>query len=841
MATKKAESLAYKEIALDGKLITAIDATRIGPNFRSLQNMRYTDASPQAIGGMSKINTTIPTTYFKVRSGFHFVKSVPEVESHVLVQAWNTGLTASQVLQNTTAVPTAGDFSATALHTDASGASTGYFSGAPQGAVAYCNSKESMIWAGDEDRCPAFINYDETAAAFEYDFSDIINNDKTDASNIATILSSANEAAFYVGALRPIKNIELYIGTANTTAATISGEYWDGSAWQSLTTLVDNTATGGVTMGLTGGNTITFDDTEPVAKVKSINTLVLYWYKFQTNTPIDVTTTVYKCTLDASFQSIKDLWDGEYRVTTSTVVTAAGAADGEFASHVFSENFSNAGGQDDNSTFLDMNGYATTTFLIVGFTERVAGIRMVFEGSKVNTTASVLTVKYWNGTAWVAVSDLDDGTIKATGKTLSGTGTVSWTSPSKQSEFKKTLTDVPHFYYRFEWSVSLSASSIFLDYVGGISAQEEIGNYKFPMFAHDRLILCSDQDGNKNEALVSAKHTNTVFNGEDSTVLSFGDARELTAGAGMFRQYGSALYKLTVITKADETWVVTGDSPEEYVQYQASDVKGCVAPATLKVAHVNFDNEQSSSLNRYITIFQGANGIHLYDGSVLIDIHDDIKDLFDKRLSTSINTSKLKDSVGFFDEFNQEYHWLFAAGTSTTLDKEFVYDLKRGKWYDISRGPGLALQVGFEVSDTDKNTYNYGTIDTGYMEHLENGTSFDGTAIACIMDLGDVNLSEGLSTEQTQIRALKLTQVAKTTTANSATLTHYGDTEDTGEALTYSPSASGKRVSSVVNSTGLGPHTYHRIKMEMSTDDETIGFEPLVLAAAYKVIRQDLS
>ena len=62
-------------IPLSGKLITAEDPLIIGKNFKILTNMRYGDASPKTITGMTKINTTALTTYLKVRSAFHFRKN----------------------------------------------------------------------------------------------------------------------------------------------------------------------------------------------------------------------------------------------------------------------------------------------------------------------------------------------------------------------------------------------------------------------------------------------------------------------------------------------------------------------------------------------------------------------------------------------------------------------------------------------------------------------------------------------------------------------------------------------------------------------------------------------
>ena len=74
-----------------------------GENFQSLINLRYNDANPKAIAGNTKINSSIiDTTYLKTRSAIHYTKDQPS-ESHVLVEAYNDGLTASRILQNTTA------------------------------------------------------------------------------------------------------------------------------------------------------------------------------------------------------------------------------------------------------------------------------------------------------------------------------------------------------------------------------------------------------------------------------------------------------------------------------------------------------------------------------------------------------------------------------------------------------------------------------------------------------------------------------------------------------------------------------------------------------------------
>jgi len=52
------DSVVFKEVSLDGKLVTAEDPVTIGDNFQQLTNMRYRRTNPYAIGGMTEINTT---------------------------------------------------------------------------------------------------------------------------------------------------------------------------------------------------------------------------------------------------------------------------------------------------------------------------------------------------------------------------------------------------------------------------------------------------------------------------------------------------------------------------------------------------------------------------------------------------------------------------------------------------------------------------------------------------------------------------------------------------------------------------------------------------------------
>ena len=482
------KSIRIKELTFTGKLITHLDGTLIGENFKTLTNLRYTDRNVRGIGGMTQINTTPLTSHPLIHNGMHFIKEQP-AESHILIQAYNSGETESKVFQNITAVPNQGDFSATALHTDASGANGGRFSLAPGGTVAYCNGKESMIWGGDEYRCAGFINYDEGGNTFSYDFTDILNNTLTDASNLATLTPDTSGAAdgwMYVGSTRPLKGIKIYVDTANTAAATLATKYWNGTAWAAVSSISDGTASGGVPLAQTGY--ITFDDTDGSAKTQAIEGTMLYWYQIQVP-GMDATTVIYYCTVDTAWQSIKDVWGGELQPITSAQMSTNTAARWPDVTILVAEA--------DLTNFIDMNGFPTSNALYFGFSEQLTGMRVQM-GDEVQQTASrVLVLKYWNGTAWTAVSNLTDGTSKG-GQALNQSGYVWWSAPTPTSEVKLDLNDqgVKLYYYQLKWSGLLSQGEI--DQVEGVRASKEIQPFKFPLFAHNRLFLCGEINGKKN-------------------------------------------------------------------------------------------------------------------------------------------------------------------------------------------------------------------------------------------------------------------------------------------------------------------------------------------------------
>ena len=789
-------------ILFTGKLNTAVDGTTLQQgDFQVLKNMRYGENYPRSIAGMTKINSTA-TPEIDIKNGFHFKKSN---ESHVLV--WANG----KVYKNDTAIPNAGAFTVSSIQTDSTGFSTGRFAIAPDGAMIYCNGVETKIWGGDEFRCASFFVGSYTNYTVE------ISNSLT--SDYATISS----LTLYIAATRPISSMKFYIGTANTTANTATVKYWNGSAWTAVTGFSDGTSSGGKSLAQTG--IMSFDTTESIAKAKVEFSSLAYWYQI-TLSAIYASTTVYQITLGSPVETLKDIWNGILNDSSQFFNYNAGWQD--LTNNVKFNDYIDSATQ----TYVDISNFATTGILAVGFTSQQTGLLVKIAPAYGNTNASVLTIKYWNGTAFTAVT-ITDNTISTAGATLGKTGYILWQAPA--DEHIVTI-DGTSFLYFYEFTVSATLdATVRIDQIQGISAQQNPKDYAFPVYWNNRVGLCNNTSQDKNKILLSATDTNCVFNGYDSAVLYFGDNTDLLAATELYIRDTSIFSNLLVL-KQNEIWLIDGTVPSNFVLYNISKTHGITAPLTLKACGIGFTG--TGLIPKHIAIWQANGAIILFDGSTISVLSDDIKNLFDANSSDHINFSYTNISSAFFDSTFNEYHWLFADSTSSTINREMVYDIIKKKWYEVDRGTGKKLQCGIPVIDTLGNSYIYGGIATGYVERLEYGTTFDGNNIVSTLKTGDIAFKDW--GHQSLLRNIKLLARVKSNTTSTVSITHFKDMETTGTSIgSASLTSTTKRVIQEKFSISKGDSVFHAFQLQLTTSNETSALEPIGLQAFVEELRDD--
>jgi len=732
----------YARIYSDEARATLIETLTLSltekQDFRYIYAMISWDSASGGNSWSGTISNLTGAIHDNILSGYHFNKDQP-AESHVLIQAANSAGTTA-ILDNKTAIPDQGNFESSTLYTEPSGASRGQFVAAPQGNVVYCNGKESLIWGGDELRCAAFIL--STAAITNTvtnarDFTEQIQNTLDDSDEIAALGGSYMRGV--IGSTRPVKGVKIYIKTANDTASNIQFKEWTGTAWSDLTE-ADNTAAGDISLAKTG--TITWGDTKATSKPKYLEGRIVYFYQFVLSAG---SAEISHITVDASFQTIKNIWSGD-----PSVVAACKKYDTSVY-HDYTIEVNDA----ITTTIADVSGLVATTHkLLLGFLSPQQGFEVFVPAGKGNGTASVLTIKYNDGDSFEAVSTMHDGTAEG-GATIAGSGVINFTPPARGTEFPTTISkEGPYYYYEFTVSATLDAEAQ-IYYITGIPNPPKISAHKFAVSFQTRTLLCSP-DESPEAVLVSAENAPDVYNGDDSTTLYFGEAENLISGIGLYNRHGSSIYNMAALCKNTETWILTGFSPDTFEKNKISGIIGNAAPLTMDTCEVGYQLGKVG--NRNITIWLPYAGPVVFDGGVIMSM-EGIEPYFDPNDSRCVNYSAIDSSIGKVDPLLKEYNLLIPSGVGqTTPNVWLVCDLIRMKWF--KKEPPTYPQCIFRAEDTNGAQYGFIGFNDGYVRHNENGTTFDGTAIDQSVTLRDVLPTKSMW-DVTQIDFLKLMVKAK--------------------------------------------------------------------------------
>jgi hypothetical protein len=165
--------------------------------------------------------------------------------------------------------------------------------------------------------------------------------------------------------------------------------------------------------------------------------------------------------------------------------------------------------------------------------------------------------------------------------------------------------------------------------------------------------------------------------------------------------------------------------------------------------------------------------------------------------------------------------------------------LKRKRWYNPKRG-SKSLSGSIQVVSIDGSSYNYGFDHNGYLYRLEYGMTFDGVPITARFRTKDIVFAS--IHERTWIRSLWLLAKSKNITTNKVIIKHYADTStiESPYMPTFSPKDLTHRIAQM--SSGKADRSFatplcfvHTLDFSLTTSDEAIGFEPILVAGEYKL------
>jgi hypothetical protein len=763
-----------------------------------------------------------------------------------------------RVYENRTAIPSAGDVEGTHQHADASANLNGRFSEAPGNNVTYCNEEESCIWGGLEIRCAGFFTVDDSAGANPEDYTTQVNNTLQTTDEIVDI--GTNQTFVNIFSTRPLKGIKVYVKNANVGASVLACKTWTGAAFAAVTNLSDGTDVGGATMAQTGW--ITFDST--VATAVPYHFEGLYMYVYQLEVPAPGQCDIYHVALDAPWQDIVDVWDGVYRQMIQ-VQAHNGTNYEDYTLHV------------NESSTLDIpvgcviDGLLNTDKLIVMSEDRLSALKLTMLGGLVNTNASVLTVKYWDGDAYTTVgASLSDGTDNG-GKCFGQSGLIQWSPPSSSLEKKHMLFGTLGYSYELTWSAALSgvkgdaSLETVIDLMYGVPAQLPVRPFKFGGIFKGRSMLggyTAGKEGNRMD--YGMKDGAEVFNGFESSMdgiqsLYYGGIGELTGAIPLYNRFGSRIFSVYLVFKDNQTFLLNGNNPEDYEIFPVSSKVGCPAPMTLDTAEIGF--EMTEEVARNVAIWLSYNGPVMFDGAVMRPIKG-LEKYFDPNDTDYITIGSIENARGWFDTTFREYNLIIPTAAATDPNLWVAYDLEKKRWYEKNTGTAYMPLCGFPVQDVNGVTYHYAGLSEGTMVRLENGTTWNSVGITYRLDTGDFWPLDNAWTES-RIRWLMIV-CKKISEAPDLEVYHYSDTDeeqgenavfvDQSDGLTFVDQSDGITFENATASTvnlGLGGATErltkvvtpmnklawtHGFSFRVTTTTTTKGWQPVLwgLRAEYE-------
>jgi|GEM_PF-687126 len=648
---------------------------------------------------------------------------------------------------------------------------------------------------------------------------------------------SANAVTiWYTLSTRPLKGLEYTLSSANDTTSTSSVKVWNGSSFQTITLTNDGTSSGGISLAQDGE--MLFPTTVGTARPLYFDGLYLYAYLSELSAG---SAEIAQITVNAPFQPIVDIWDGINRQPITFQFWDD--SDDYYEDFTLEVNFDSDSA---NSYGAEIGEMTTSDHIIVMFEDRAAAIKFVMVPTKVNTNASLPTVEYWSGTAWVSGGKVYDTTIsnETAWETMGQTGVWAWEAPDSGEEQPREMFGQTGYVYRLKVDGNFpggAATDVIVDRVYGVTAPVDIPGFTFPVMYGDMLFLCNNSAaGQENRCDYSLPHAPDVWNGDLTSMgglqsLYFGGGEPLTAGAQIFNRYGSNVITALLMLKDNETYLLTGHSPATFQIYSISKNIGCPAPQTLVTAEVGFEVVEGAKRN--VAIWMDYSGPVIFDGSVLHPVRG-IDKYFDPTESDCIDYDNIEIAHGFYDPLQKEYNLLIPSGASqTTVNKWFALDISTLRWYE--KVPATYPQASIQVVDTNGAGYAYAGLDTGYLMRLDNGNDWDGSAMTVTVETGDFYPS-GSMWDQTRVRRVKIAAADITESGDDLSITHYADTATSGTALTALDLDSGtNRVVRSTQATNLLGWS-HRLKFSASTNSTGPDMKLFGWGYLFQIEREDL-
>lgn len=701
-------------VPMQGGMVTVRERPTLGFGEKSLvQNMRCWHPAFETRPGYTKLNTTA----YNAGGGspkniYQFVKGKVD-EKHLFVQFGSDDL-----VEATNDPPATGTTFGTVVHTGTSGSIIGSFTNVNDYMVYSNGSDQHQIYAGQTQPISAFIVVKDTGAHDTFpDLGEDYTEELTDldSSTVAVLDSlgdlSVDYDAIYIMTRTPIDLFNITVSAANGTASTLAFAYWNSSSGWANTAITDNTADGGATLAQSGTVVPTLAADERTLEVpRMMFGQSGFWYRLSLSAgdldaEVELSAVTYDC---ETFVDLVNVWNG----VPTDLVEAQLYVDADSIYDIYS------------TAAITLDEMTTSDELYLSSDDPLEAIYFNF-GSTPNTNAPNITVKYWDGSAWQNVTEVD-GT-----NNFRESGWIWWGRQS--GEHKRQFRNTRYYAYWYQITIDAALSDSTTVAVTGmpyydINKLGRVGRvcttwknralYTFDKFPRDIYVA---------EARELMK-----LNGSDYALLEPGDGRDNATVAAIRFHNELMVFQEEEGAKGGCVTLFEGYSPATFGKLVLSTQIGTFSPKTVVVVDGSKVSTTKKDMNsQSLVFFLSHYGVFVSDGRIITCISDDIQNYFDPRFSECIRN-------GYEDEMWVEYDstenlikiGLVSGSSATTCNKYFCFDLVDGVWYEDTYADSFSVMREIESDSGQFHTLQMaGSSALGFMYHMNNGTNDAGTAI----------------------------------------------------------------------------------------------------------------
>lgn len=293
--------------------------------------------------------------------------------------------------------------------------------------------------------------------------------------------------------------------------------------------------------------------------------------------------------------------------------------------------------------------------------------------ANVNTNASVLTVEYWNGSAWTAVDNLTDGSSFG-GKTISVNGLITYNFPNDW--VKSTIDGVEAYHIRLSVSAVLSAS-VLLDGVR-VSAME-IDPTVFCI--HGDRVWCDDQS-NLDRVWFSQRFRVEEFREFNFLVISSGTdrvRRPIALDDQMFVLTDQTAYHVVGTSEDSLQSLATGAQHGLFSKFAVAVGAGRIHYRTFDGIYILVPGGGVTKMTEVLDpLFRGIDGVDAAEQPSVQAIFNTFNQIDYERM----------------EYFDNALYWAYDNRSGTRF--EFIYDFVNERWKQTDRKVTAYMRVNHQ-------------------------------------------------------------------------------------------------------------------------------------------------